>query len=56
MFSILSGTNFNFYLAFILLSAKAFNLDRSKILWFGKELIKSEGKFEFSVSNSFRNN
>ena len=34
-----SETNFNFKVKFILLSAKAFNLDLSKILSFGKELI-----------------
>ena len=38
MFSTLSETNFNFYVTFILSSAKAFNLDQSKILSFGKGL------------------
>ena len=38
MFSILSETNLNFLVTFILLSAKAFNLDWFKILPFGKEL------------------
>ena len=38
MFSILSKTNLNFWVIFILSSAKALNLDQSKILSFGKEL------------------
>ena len=38
MFSILSETNFNFLVTFIMLSAKTFNLDQSKILSFGKGL------------------
>ena len=39
MFSILHKTNFKFSVMFILLSAYAFNLDQSKILSFGKELM-----------------
>ena len=38
MFSILSETNFNFLVTFIMLSAKTFNLDQLKILSFGKGL------------------
>ena len=38
MFSILSEMNFNFEVTFILWSAKALNLDRSKVLSFGKHL------------------
>ena len=38
MFSTLPKTNFNFSVAFNLLSANAFNLDQSKILLCGKEL------------------
>ena len=38
MFSNLPKRNFNFSVKFILLAANAFNLDRSKILFFGKEL------------------
>ena len=37
MFSTLSKTNINFSVTFILSSAKAFNLDQSEILSFGKE-------------------
>ena len=43
MFSTLTKTNFNFSVAFIWLSANAFNLDRSKILSCGKELSYSAG-------------
>ena len=39
MFSTQHTTNFNFPIAFNLLSANAFNLDQSKILLFGKDLI-----------------
>ena len=39
MFSTLPKTNFNFSVTFILLSASAFNLDQSKNLLYGKELI-----------------
>ena len=38
MFSTVPKTNFKFLVTFILLSANAFNLDRSKILSVGKEL------------------
>ena len=38
MFSTLPKRNFNFSVAFILLSARSFNLDQSKNLSFGKEL------------------
>ena len=38
MFSTLPKANINFYLIFILSSAKPFNLDQSKILSFVKEL------------------
>ena len=38
-FSTLPNPNFNFSFTFILSSAKAFNLDKSKILFFGKALI-----------------
>ena len=38
MFSILPEANFKFLVTFVLLSAKAFNLDQSKFLSFGKEL------------------
>ena len=40
MFSILSETNFISDVEFILLSAKAFDLDQSTILSLGKELTK----------------
>ena len=39
LFSTLSKTNFKFLFTFILSPADAFNLDQSKILSFGKELI-----------------
>ena len=39
MFSTLHKTKFKFSVTFILSSAHAFNLDRSKILSFGKEFI-----------------
>ena len=39
MFSTNPKTNFNFSVTFILSSADAFNLDQSKILLFGKELM-----------------
>ena len=38
MFSTLLNTNFKFSLTFILSSANAFNLDKSKFFLFGKEL------------------
>ena len=38
MFSVLPKANFNFWFAFKLSSANAFNLDLSKILLSGKEL------------------
>ena len=41
MFSTLLKTSFNFAVTFILSSANAFNLDKSKILSFGKELTTS---------------
>ena len=41
MFSTLPKTNFNFSVTLILSSAYAFNLDKSKILSFGKELTKA---------------
>ena len=41
MFSILPKTYFNFSFTFILSSANALNLDQSKILLFGKDLVKS---------------
>ena len=47
MFSIFSITNFKFWVAFILSSAIAFNLDQRKILSSVKEL-----KFPFYLSNS----
>ena len=39
MFSTLSKTNFSFSVTFTLSSANAVNLDQSKILSFGKELM-----------------
>ena len=38
MFSTLRKSNFNFLVTFILSIANAFNLDQSRIFWFGKEL------------------
>ena len=38
MFASLTGTNFHFWVIFILLFANPFNLDKLKILSFGKEL------------------
>ena len=41
MFSVCSEINFNFYVTFILSSAKAFSLDQSRMLSFAKELTHS---------------
>ena len=45
IFSTPTETNFNFRVMFILLSANLFNLDKSKISLFGKEL-KKKNYFE----------
>ena len=42
MFSTVPEANFNFLFTIILLSANAFNLDKSKFLSFGKELTLSQ--------------
>ena len=54
MFSTLLKTNFNFTVAFILLSANALNLDQSKILSFGKEL--NIGSNELGLSDAWEEN
>ena len=41
MFSTFHKTNFKFSVTFILSSANAFDLDKPKILSFGKEIIKT---------------
>ena len=43
MFSTIPKTNFNFSVTFVLSSANAFNLDKSKILSYGKELKVTDG-------------
>ena len=50
MFSTLPRTNFDFSVTFILSSVIGFNLDRSKILSFGKEWTLSETNPGFYVS------
>ena len=45
MFSTLLRTNFNFSLTFILLSANALDLGKSKNLSFGKELNVIQGSY-----------
>ena len=42
MMSTLPKTSFNFFVKFILSSENAFNLDKTKILSFGKELTLSQ--------------
>ena len=46
MFPILSETNFSFWVAFILLSEKALNLDQSKFFLFSKGLVQNNEKFQ----------
>ena len=52
MFSTLAKTSFNFSNKFILSSANAFNLDQSKILSYGEELIEKQHR----ESNSNKGN
>ena len=42
MFSTFPKTKFKFWVLFILLSARASNLDQSRILSFGKELLEDK--------------
>ena len=49
MFSTFHKTNIKFSVTFILSSAHAFNLDWSKISWFGKELTLSQTSPGFYV-------
>ena len=49
MFSLLSKTNFNFTVTFILLSSNVFNLDQSKILSFGIELKNAQKSYHIEI-------